>query len=121
LVEPTEQLISCNLEGFFGVVASLGENRPTMAQPATEKNKLAQQKRDIARRARRLVLTQVVEADQARLAQFADELDKEAEALERLATSVSLPPPVAQVQQQQIQQQQSGELPAQPQVQKGKN
>ena len=91
-----------------------------MAQPPTDKNKLAQHKRDIARRARRLVQTQAVEGDRALLAQFADELDKEAEALERLATSVSLPPPVAlhqHVQQQrQIQQQQSAETPPQPHV-----
>jgi hypothetical protein len=63
-----------------------------MTQAPTDKNKLAQQKRDIARRARRLVQTQVVEGDRAFLAQFADELDKEAEA-------ASLPPPVVQHQQ----------------------
>jgi hypothetical protein len=64
-----------------------------MAQQSTDENKLAQQKRDMARRARRLAQSQLVQTDRARLAQFADELDKEAEALERLATSVSLPPP----------------------------
>jgi hypothetical protein len=63
-----------------------------MAQQSTDENKLAQQKRDMAR-ARRLAQSQLVQTDRARLAQFADELDKEAEALERLATSVSLPPP----------------------------
>jgi hypothetical protein len=69
------------------------------------------------------VQTQVVEGDRAFLAQFADELDKEAEALERLATSASLPPPVVQQHQQhqQHQQQQSAELPAQPQMLKGKD
>jgi hypothetical protein len=88
-----------------------------MTQAPTDKNKLAQQKRDIARRARRLVQAQAVEGDRALLAQFADELDKEAEALERLTTSVSLPPPMVQ----QHQQQQSAEVPAQPQVPKGKD
>jgi hypothetical protein len=90
-----------------------------MVQQPTDENKLAHQKRDIARRARRLVQTQVVEADRARLTQFADELDKEAEALERLATSVSLPPSMAphlQVQRQQMQQQQSAETPPPDQV-----
>jgi hypothetical protein len=95
-----------------------------MAQQPTDENKLAHQKRDIARRARRLVQTQVVEADRARLTQFADELDREAEALERLATSISLPPPLPphhQVQQQQIQQQQSAETPPPAQVPKETN
>jgi hypothetical protein len=58
-----------------------------MAQQPNDENKLAQQKRDIARRAKRLAQSQLVETDRARLGQFANELDEEAEALERLATS----------------------------------
>ena len=47
-----------------------------------DKKKLAQEKRDLARRARRLAQLQV-EPDSARLTQLAAELDQEAEALER--------------------------------------
>jgi hypothetical protein len=46
-----------------------------------DEKELAHQKRDMARRARRLAQTQVVESDRRRLTQFADELDKEAQAL----------------------------------------
>jgi hypothetical protein len=93
-----------------------------MAQQPTDKSKLAEQKRDLARRARRLAQSQLAGTDRARLERFADGLDKEAEALERLATSFSLPPPLApHQQQQQIQQQQSATSPAQPQVPKGKD
>jgi hypothetical protein len=89
-----------------------------MAQQPNDKNTLARQKREDARRARRLALMLLAEADKARLTQFAEELDKEAEALERLTTLVSLPPigaPHQQV-QQQVQQQQSAETPAQPEM-----
>jgi hypothetical protein len=46
--------------------------------------------REAARRARRLALTLLAEADKARLTQFADELDKEA--FERSAPTVSAAP-----------------------------
>lgn len=81
-----------------------------MAQQPIDQNKLAREKRDLARRARRLAQTQFLDADRARLTQFADELDKAAEALEQLTSTVSLPPveaPNEQVPQQQVQQQQS--------------
>jgi len=54
-----------------------------MTQQSTKKGNLAQQKRDVARRARRLALTLVTEADRTQLTQFADEMDREAEALEQ--------------------------------------
>lgn len=60
----------------YGVVAHHGA-------AAIDMNKLAQEKRDLARRARRLAQTQTVDADRARLTQFAAELDEEAEVLER--------------------------------------
>ncbi len=91
-----------------------------MAQQSIDENKLALQKRGIARRARRLAQTQAVEADRACLTQFADELDREAEALERLATSVSLPPVAPHRQVQQMQQQQSAGAPSPAQVPKEK-
>jgi len=58
--------------------------------------------------------TLLAEDDRARLIQFADELDKEAAALELSTYSVVLPPagaPHQQMQQHQVQQQQSAELP----------
>ena len=79
----------------------------------TDRNTLAREKRDVARRARRLAQTLLADDDRARLTRFADELDKEAAALERSTSTVVLPPAVAphqQVQQQQVQQQQSGRL-----------
>jgi hypothetical protein len=95
-----------------------------MAQQPIGKDTLAREKRDASRRARRLALTLLAEADKARLTQFADELDKEAAALELSTFTVVLPPVVAphqQVQQQQVQQQQSAESPASPQVAKEKD
>jgi hypothetical protein len=84
------------------------------------KSMLAQEKSDVARRARRLAHTLLAEDDRARLIRFADELEKEAAALELSTFAVVLPPAVAphqQVQQQQqIQQQQSPESAASPQV-----
>ena len=53
-----------------------------MAQQSIHENKLARQKREHARRARRLVHSLVLDADRMTLLQFAAELDKEAEALE---------------------------------------
>jgi hypothetical protein len=79
-----------------------------MAQQPSDN--LAREKRDVARRARRLALTLSADADQARLTQFADELDKEAEALERSSPPVSLPP--IAITHEQVQQQQSAETPA---------
>ena len=94
-----------------------------MPQQPIDKNQLAREKRDLARRARRLAQTQFLDADRARLTQFADELDKEAEGLERRTPIVSMPPVAAPVQheQQQVQQQQSAESPASPQVPKEKD
>ena len=92
-----------------------------MAQQPIDQNKLAREKRDAARRGRRLAQTQFLDADRARLTQFAAELDKEAEALEQLTPMVSLPPVAAQneqVQQQQVQQQQSAETSTQSQLPK---
>lgn len=94
-----------------------------MTQQPNDKNTLAREKRDVARRARRLAETQVADGDKARLMQFAEELDKEAELLEQsTAPFVSLPPvgaPHQQV-QQQMQQQQSAESSAQPEAPKAK-
>jgi hypothetical protein len=81
-----------------------------MARQPLDHNKLAQEKRDTARRARRLARALVTEADRARLTRFAEELDAEADALERAPVAISVPPvpaPNQQVQQQQVQQQQS--------------
>ena len=58
-------------------------------------NQSAHEKRDLARRARRLAQTQVVDADRTRLMQFAAELDKAADALERRNAAISLPPTAA--------------------------
>lgn len=93
-----------------------------MPQQPNETDVLAQKKRDAARRARRLANGLIPTADQDRLKQLADELDKEAASLERLAHSVSLPPVVAPQQQvhDQMQQQQSAETPAQPQQPNGR-
>jgi hypothetical protein len=77
-----------------------------MAEQPTGKGKLAQEKRDLARRARRLAQAQL-EPERSRLARFAAELEQEAEALERSGASISLPPVAAAV--QQALQQQSAE------------
>ena len=53
-----------------------------MTEQPIDKKKLAQEKRDLARRARSLAQLQA-EPDNARLTQLAAELDQEAEALER--------------------------------------
>jgi hypothetical protein len=76
-----------------------------MAEQPTDNQTLAPAKRDLARRARRLAQLQA-EPDRVKLNQYAAELDQEAEALERSAVSVCLPP-VAAPSQQQVQQQQS--------------
>ena len=81
-----------------------------MANRPVGKNELAQEKKDIAGRARRLAQTLSQDADRALLTHYADELEREAEALQRLTPAVSLPPVGAsneQVQHQQVQQQQS--------------
>lgn len=52
----------------------------------------AREKRNLAHRARRLAQTQTVDADRMKLMQFAAELDKAAEALERHSGAISLPP-----------------------------
>jgi len=78
-----------------------------MADQPTGKGKLAQEKRDLARRARRLAQAQL-EPERSRLGRFATELEHEADALERSAASISLPPVAAPV--QQVLQQQSAQV-----------
>jgi hypothetical protein len=91
-----------------------------MTEQPINNMKLAQAKRDLARRARRLAQLQR-EPDSARLTQFAADLDQEADALEQSAAT-SLPPAAAPVQQQQVQQQQqSSETPTQPELPKREN
>jgi hypothetical protein len=90
-----------------------------MAQQPTNGDRLAQEKRGVARRARRLAQTQVLEGDRQRLMEFAAELESQAEAIERAMPGVSLPPMALpegqhqQVQHQQVQQQQSADSSAQ--------
>jgi len=78
--------------------------------------KLAREKRDLARRARRLADTQSQEADKALLHRYADELDQHASNLEREAdqpTAIGSPStPVTQ--QQQVQQQHATGQPIDP-------
>ena len=88
----------------------------------SDKTTLAREKRDVARRARRLANTLLAEDDRARLTRFADELDMEAAALEQSTAAFVLRPDVASyqhTQQQQVQQQQqSADSPPQPPVPK---
>ena len=75
----------------------------------SDKTTLAREKRDVARRARRLANTLLAEDDRSRLTRFADELDREAAALEQSTAVFVLKPDVTshqQTQQQQVQQQQ---------------
>ena len=78
---------------------------------------LAREKRDLARRARRLADVQTQEADKALLHRYADELEQQATAVERdgdqSADAMGPPPPVTQ-QQQQAQQQQAVKPPTDP-------
>lgn len=93
-----------------------------MARQPLDTDKMAREKRDIARRARRLADTLVAKTDRARLMRFAEELDTEADALERAPVAISVPPvrvPNQQVQQQQVQQQQQAAA-AEPDVTKVK-
>jgi hypothetical protein len=85
-----------------------------MAQQPIDSNQLAREKRDLTRRARRLAQTQLLDADRERLTQFAAELDKEAEALERWSPAISLPPETAP--QSQVQEQQSAASSTKPNV-----
>jgi len=87
----------------------------------SDKTTLAREKRDVARRARRLANTLWAEDDKARLTRFADELDMEAAALEQSTATFVLRPDVAphrQQQEQVQQQQQSADSPPQPPVPK---
>lgn len=68
---------------------------------------LAEQKRDMARRARRLALTQANDDDRARLIAFAEECEAEAIALESVPPAAPSDAAVTQI-QQQLQQQHSG-------------
>ena len=72
---------------------------------------LATEKRALAARARRLGRDLLIEADRKQMLEHADELDQEADALERQA--MGAPPTVGVVHQQQQQQQQEGH-PADP-------
>jgi len=79
------------------------------ASAMSDKTTLAREKRDVARRARRLANTLLAEDDRSRLTRFADELDREAAALEQSTAVFVLKPDVTshqQTQQQQVQQQQ---------------
>jgi hypothetical protein len=88
-----------------------------VAQEPIDRVELAREKRGLARRARRLAHTLVVDEDRMSLLQFAAELDTEAEALEGSGGAVWIPPVAAPnhevqlhlIQQQQVQQQQSAE------------
>ncbi|GEP61935.1 hypothetical protein RSO01_91010 [Reyranella soli] len=68
---------------------------------------LASEKREVARRARRLACTLLSEDDRVRLTRFADELDREAAALERSTITFVVWPDVAPRLQTQEQQQSS--------------
>ena len=85
-----------------------------MVRKPFDRSHSAGEKRDLARRARRLAETQINEADRQRLSTFADDLEKEAEMLERVVGAV-LPLPDAvpsrQFEQQQLQQQQAATQP----------
>ena len=74
-------------------------------------NTSARAKRDAAARARRLAATLTVDADRLPLLRHAEELEREAEALERRAAPTR-PGLVEQQQVQQQQQQQQGEAAA---------
>jgi len=106
---------SCNLPPSLALSAFAGGRSPNMAQHSIDKDKLIREKRELARRARRLAQTQPLEADRERLTQFAAALDAQAEPLAQAISTVSLPPvaaPQPQVRQQQVQQQQqSAEQP----------
>ena len=81
-----------------------------MAQKPVDRINMAGEKRDHARRARRLAQMQMNDADREQLMRFAANLDKEAEQLEGLSGAVlPLPDAVSNkvVQHEQLQQQQS--------------
>jgi hypothetical protein len=59
--------------------------KPRYRRAAMTPDMSAKVKRDMAARARRLAGTLVLDADRQRLLEYADELDREAEALERQA------------------------------------
>jgi hypothetical protein len=75
-----------------------------VAQEFIHKSKLVREKRELARRARRLAQTLLLDADRTTLLQLAEEMDREAESLERSTLAVSIPPvaaPTPEVDQQQ--------------------
>jgi hypothetical protein len=75
-----------------------------VAQEFIHKSKLVREKRQLARRARRLAQTLLLDADRTTLLQLAEEMDREAESLERSTLAVSIPPvaaPTPGVDQQQ--------------------
>ena len=86
---------------------------------------LAREKRDLARRARRLAGTQIQEADKALLYWYADELEQQATDLEwdadqsADASGPSTPVTQQQAQQQQVQQQKAAKPPIDPEKPKG--
>jgi hypothetical protein len=85
-----------------------------MVQQPVDRNKLAREKRDMARRARRLAQTQMLDTDRERLTQFAADLERQAEALEQLNSPVSLPPIAAPAPRDHQPQQRSAEASAHP-------
>lgn len=97
----------CNHLPSAGVVAvQLGAF--IVAGRTVEPDEAAKEKRDLARRARRLADNLSKETDKVRLHQYADELEREAADIERsagnLPTQTSVAPLVTQQQQQQQQQ-----------------
>jgi hypothetical protein len=78
---------------------------------------MVREKRELARRARRLAETQMEEADKALLYRYADELEQHASDLEREAdqpAAAGHPSTTVTQQQQQVQQQQATEPPIDP-------
>ena len=69
----------------------------------------AREKRELARRARRLALSQAADDDRLKLTRFAEELEKEAEALEQQSATIWLPPgnELGQIQHDEVQHSQS--------------
>jgi hypothetical protein len=84
---------------------------------ATDSPERGRAKKEMAKRARRLALTQVNDGDRQQLLQWAKELEAEAEALEPGANRVLPGAEAVTRPQQQVQQQQAQE-PGDPPVQK---
>ena len=92
-----------------GSVGCISVQWTSLVTHPPDNDRLPREKREIARRARRLAHSLLAEDVRARLARFADELDMEAAALERSVARYVLAPdvmPQEQRQQPQVQQQQ---------------